>query len=476
MAYRDRNYDEFLGKEELEALVVAFEDKLANNESFFYEFGSYERIIEYYEGKFEFDKAHSVVEYALEQHPFSASFLIKKAQFLFEDRQDAQALELLDKAIVLDCSELSIFYLRSEIYTYTGRYDDALEALETALNIADKDEHKDIYIALSEVYEDMESPAETMEYLEYAIEADPFCEDALNRYLYCVDVNMLQYQAIPFLEKMLDKAPYSYVAWFNLGNAYFAIEKYEESIDAYEFAIAIKDDFEIAVRECGDAYFKLELYEKASEYYMDAAQVYEIDDHLCCAIAKCKYALQEINEAIKFLKQAVEMDPHCDEAFFLLGNIFSYEGAYTKAISFYENAIALVPTNHEYLYITAKLYLYIEDHASAEDLFIKAINLDNNPMEYWMGLMDCYMDVEMYPLVKECIEKAIDLIGYNATLYYYEAASNFAMGNTQEGMLCFQQALLEDYPSHTLIFDLLPRLEENKDICAVIEQYGNDEF
>ena len=57
----------------------------------------------------------AVADLAIAQNPYSGDFLVRKAELLF-NRKDYQAsLELLDKTVVFDATNLDIYLLRSEI-------------------------------------------------------------------------------------------------------------------------------------------------------------------------------------------------------------------------------------------------------------------------------------------------------------------------------------------------------------------------
>ena len=49
--------------------------------------------------------------------------------------------------------------------------------------------------------------------------------------------------AITFFTSYIENNPYSYYAWFNLGLSYGRMSLFEKAIDAYDYAIAIKENF-----------------------------------------------------------------------------------------------------------------------------------------------------------------------------------------------------------------------------------------
>ena len=76
-----KNYlNEDLPERESRQLINEFEKMLLTNSVHFFDQEAYEYMIDYYEAGFDFYKAEVVVDWAVELHPFSSFFIIKKAR------------------------------------------------------------------------------------------------------------------------------------------------------------------------------------------------------------------------------------------------------------------------------------------------------------------------------------------------------------------------------------------------------------
>jgi len=62
--------------------VERYEEMIRNHDQYFFDAQAFENIIDYYIEKNDPAKALQVVEYAVNQHPFAAVFLIKQAQLM----------------------------------------------------------------------------------------------------------------------------------------------------------------------------------------------------------------------------------------------------------------------------------------------------------------------------------------------------------------------------------------------------------
>ena len=74
---------------------------------------------------------------------------------------------------------------------------------------------------------------------------------SLYNLLYCYDQLEENIEAINTLNEILETNPYSEVAWHQLGKLYTKINKLEEALSAFEFAIISDDSFTGAYIEKG---------------------------------------------------------------------------------------------------------------------------------------------------------------------------------------------------------------------------------
>jgi len=77
--------------------VERYEEMLRNQDQYFFDAQAFENIIDYYIEKSDPVKALQVIEYALNQHPYAAVFLVKQAQLLFITDQIERAFLALEK-------------------------------------------------------------------------------------------------------------------------------------------------------------------------------------------------------------------------------------------------------------------------------------------------------------------------------------------------------------------------------------------
>ncbi|MFM9785887.1 hypothetical protein, partial [Streptomyces scabiei] len=75
-----------------------------------------ERIIDYYDDKDNIPEALEAAEIGLEQFPYSAMLMIKKADLLLATRKYQQALHILETAELFDSTDLNLYILKTDAY------------------------------------------------------------------------------------------------------------------------------------------------------------------------------------------------------------------------------------------------------------------------------------------------------------------------------------------------------------------------
>lgn len=467
--YKDNLDDKLPGHEDALELVKQYENMCANNESRFFEHEGLEDIIEYYEENARWEEAYKVAVFALEQHPYSANFLTKKAQFLHEKKQHTEALALIEQALLLSPTDLDALILQADIYNQLGNYLKALEILKAARIFADREDKSDIYIAASDVYENWGKMTKSYTCAKKALQLFPDSEMAQIRYDYIAVETERFKESIKIQNKLIAANPYAYLAWYHLGNAYFGMERYRKAIDAYEYAIAINDKFIPACRDSAEAWFELGNYARAKQLYLESLELGEKDDELLYSIGLCDMYLQNFLSAIDYFTQAVALNPFHADAYYQLGECLKLNGNNEEALVQYNKALSIEPKNDNYLFAAAEIHLLTENYDLAQHLYFEALDVNNEEPAYWVRAAAIYFYTDLYTEGVELLEMAIAKFPHRADIYYLLSACLITTGKKQRGYVYFTRALQLDAKGVQYFFELLPQLKSNPDIQMLIE-------
>ncbi len=135
---------------------------------------------------------------------------------------------------------------------------------------------------------------------------------------YLNDSYVLEYEkSINFFKRIIDLDPENYRAHYNLGIAYFNLNRFKEALNSYKIAISIKPDYK-------HSYYNIGLLHEATENLENAVKAYEkaleIDPNYIYAMhalkavrlnlekyMKTKSKTQEIKDTIEKLKSLLSM-------------------------------------------------------------------------------------------------------------------------------------------------------------------------
>src|SRR5438552_2019218 len=159
-------------KEEMKELLKQYSNLKAGNSYTFIEEESFERIIDYYDDKEDMSAAMEAVEYGIHQYPFSSLLQIKKADLLIATRRYREALSLLEKAELLDRTDINVYILKTDAYLALDQQKKAALILEQAIHTFEGDEKIELLFELADVYDDYEEFDKVFNCLQLILEQD----------------------------------------------------------------------------------------------------------------------------------------------------------------------------------------------------------------------------------------------------------------------------------------------------------------
>ncbi|TVR78472.1 MAG: tetratricopeptide repeat protein [Chitinophagaceae bacterium] len=471
----EKNFDDYINPEFFE-LVERFEKMLDNRDVGFFEESALEQIVEYYEEMGDHKKVLDAIGFATEQYPFSSFFLIKKAQIFFDERNNDEALEVLEKAEIFSPSDISIYLLRADIFLWNGMHENALEEVQKAFSHADEEEYPDLYLEKADVFEDWEKYSEVFINLEKTLEIDPENYEALERMWFCVEILENYEESIDFHTKLIDRKPYSYQAWYNLANAYSGLGFFEKAIEYFEFAIAINEKHHYAFRDCAEVLFKLKDYKKAAEYFQEAAILNQTNRELSqkeiyFKLGLCNKKLNDLNRARYYFRKATKLDPYMHEAFFQIGKTYAKEGKYDNAIHSFERAVKVNDQNTKYLKALAKALSKCSDFTASAKHYGQALSVNPNDVSTWKSYVLSTYKTDELSLAVSRIDEAIKHFPDESALLFIKAAFLYENGRRNSAIDCFEIACSKDYNAYFKAFQIYPSMFDDSEIIRLMDIY-----
>lgn len=454
-------------------LARQFEAMFAKTSTCFFSVDNLECLLDYYQ-QHEIDNKKSllVLDYAIQQYPYSSQFHLKKVQLLVEDSQYQKALKYLHSCPILLTDNNEVAALEADIYCGLGRYSLALQKLRCLLLRSHSNEKSDVYLFTADLFDNLGHPTKAYRFIKRSLKITPCHEGALERMAGLVSELGKQDEAIRIYRHLLDENPYCHLVWYNLGTAYMEIGLYEKAIDAYEFVPAILEDDEDAYRNIAICYMALESYKLAENYFLLAMEYGEPDDEIWLLLGRCAMALGNYQQAIQYAYKAELLATEPEEALFLQAQAYEKEFAYTTALKYCKKTLQIQPDNVQYLDYLAQLYTKTGLHKQVEDVYTQIVAIQPQNFQAWYNLAFWHYDFYNWQTCYQVIQKAMLVNNkLSADLLYLLAACCYRLNKALEGYEYLHDALSLNCHKYTLFFSLIPHLQHNSSIMSLIEEY-----
>jgi tetratricopeptide (TPR) repeat protein len=456
--------------EDLINFVADFEIKFERGEIGYIEDKVFLKLLEYYEDEFLIEKAIEIVNVAIAQYSYRSDFYIVKARLLLNLNKAADCLDTLSKAEIIAPFEREIVLLKVRAYALKKDFDQAQEILDEMHEGATRSEQVDVLIAQSYINEYMKNYDSMYENLASAALLDTSNEEVLERLWIGAELSRRYEDSVKLHQEIIERDPYNYQAWYNLGHGYNCTWEYEKAIDALEYSFIINPEFESGYLDCADTCLQIRQFEKALDIYVEANQKFGPNSELMVNIAECNIQLGNLNIAKQWLIKAIKIDSYNDEAYYHLGECYSKEEVWYNAINAYHKAIDLENRREEYYLGLAKAYLAIEDYNKATINFQLATETGPEETLYWREYVCFLIKLGLVEEALMVLDEAEDHT-YGADLLYCRAVANFLLKNPLECYEMLEEALMEDFAQHEFIFELAPELRLNKKVNSMIRYY-----
>ncbi|BDS14402.1 tetratricopeptide repeat protein [Aureispira anguillae] len=459
---------------DLKLLVQRYEEMLREGGISFLEIDSFLMLADYYEESSQFKQALGVLSQAMKQHPFSASLYIRKAQIFTEQEQYEFAFEALESAIIYEPSDLDIYLTKADIYMRMFDQKNAIKVIQIAKKYANPEEVADLYILESTIYETKKDYINALKYLKKALWRDPKNDIALSRISGLYDLTKSYSESISFHLKLINKQPYSYWAWYNLGLAYMQIGSLKEAAEAFDYAIVINEQFEPAYHYYIDCYIGLEEYDLALRYLGEYQDFFESDAEIWYRFGQCYEYKHQYAVARKNYSKALEYNSLNGLVYYNIGNCYVEENEWHLAEKAFLQAYSVNRFNAEFCLSLADTYDALENSDKAHEFYHKALAIEPKEVGIWIHYIEFLIDEESYAVASEMLDEAREYVD-SVLLDYAQAAVLIESGQRQEGFIVLGRALLDNYTIHTYIYQIAPRLKQDPNLASFILSYKEEE-
>jgi tetratricopeptide (TPR) repeat protein len=303
------------------------------------------------------------------------------------------------------------------------------------------------------------------------LEQNPSNEMAYSRLWMCMELTETYEAGIKVSLDIIDRSPYSYWAWYNLGHAYLQLGLFEKAFEAYDYAIVINEYFEFAYRDIIACLFRMENYDLAKRYIDDYKNLFDTDAEVLMWEGECYEYEGEQEKARTFYADALKIDNMDGRLHYRIGVTYANEEKWKAAQKSFENAYHLNKESEEFCIALAEVYNQLDEVELAYSFYKKAILISPEETITWISYLEFLIDEEDYETAVETLEDA-KRYSNDPLFDFCEVALNLLSGRRQEGLVMLIQ-LLEDGHDALKLFELAPELNEDIEIRNLIFSFTN---
>ncbi len=457
--------------DELQELLRQFQYlKTGKSHSFLSE-ESFERIIDYFDDTEDLPQALEAAEFAMEQYPYSASLVLKKADLLIATRKYMEALEVLQHAELLDSHDINLYILKTDAYLALDQQEKAVELLENALELFEGDERIEMLFELADVYDDYEEFDKLFDCLKLILEQEPTNEEALHKICFWTDFTGRNEEGIRLHEKIINEHPYNELAWFNLAAAYQGLKLYEKAIDAYKYAVVIDEKFDYAYRNMGDAYIRLRKFKDAIEVLEKVLELSRPEDVIYEAIGHCYDKLKNYAQARFYYRKASHLSPDDSKLYYKCACTYINENQWAQAVKQLEAAMQIHRMQPEYNLAMGECKMQLGNIKEAIQYFSNVVRTRPKNISGWEALIRCLYNSKYYEEALEQVMAAIKHTEGKPLFIYYLSSVYFALGKSKEALLQLEKAIKKAPKLVKKFVELNPSILQNHYVVDLIARH-----
>jgi predicted Zn-dependent protease len=215
----------------------------------------------------------------------------------------------------------------------------------------------------------------------------------------------------------------------------------------------------------------LKQYEKAFEAYQQTHEIEGANAETYCCMGAALEKMESYDRAIKLYSRATKLDEEYDEAWFGVGSCFHRQSRWMEATHALRKAIRLNDENYLYWYTLAEAERELGNIASSGEAFEEASLLNPACLEIWQDWSYLYFEQADFDQAISVAMSGLEEFPDNPDLFYYVTAYLISAGQYKEAFNYLENALTLDFDKHEILYDFFPKLETQKALFKIIDQY-----
>jgi tetratricopeptide (TPR) repeat protein len=451
--------------------IGRFETMLKNQTSVFFDLTIIEHIIEAYLEKGKLEKALLACNHAIELYPFSTNIKVEKAKILRDLGQHDSAFLCIEAAELIQPFDYEVKFIKATLLQLKKEYH---QALDYYLEIFDYyDDKSQLYYQIGCLYYQLNRLPEAFRCLKKALQLNPNEPLILNALLDSCSSTEDTKKLVVVLEKMIDNAPYQKQLWYYLGIVYNELRQFDDALHSLDYAIVIDDKYAEAYFAIGHVYMNIKNYVLSCENYKIAWSLDKNSTEITCHLAASLEKLEMYDAALAYYRKATQLNSLCSDAWFGMGTCLLQKEKWYESIHFFRRAVKIAPDNADYWVALAESEYKTGNIVSSIEAYEKAAQLEPNQPNVWLNWSFIYYEQGNNDTAIDLIMEGLEELPDHSEMLYRVVCYLIAAGQYKEAVKFLEIALALNYEQHTILLDFFPRLETQRALQKLINQFRN---
>lgn len=451
--------------------VQRYESMLSHGTRSFFDVEDLELVIDHYLHENDARRAKEALDFAKAQHPGSVELMYSEAVVLMNLGRLNKALEVLDALGKLEPWSAEVHLHKGSIHSQLRNYRRAIEHYRTALELAEEG-HDEILLDIAFEHESLNQLEEAIGLLKRALEVNPENEGVLHELAHCMERLGADQAAVAFFRQFTNEHPYSFVAWFNLGNALSRLDRLDESNEAIDYCLAINDTFTSALfTKARNLLLKGE-YSGAIACYEEAMSIEGPQAVAFSYIGECYEKLEQLEQALIHYDQAIALDPNWVDAWVGRGVVKDIQGRLNESIKDLETAVRLAPSSSDAWYYYANALGRSGRYDDSRAAYARLNGLEPENLDGWLDHADLLLAVKGPEAALGKLREGAQVHRLNPRYRYRLASYLLRTGAEQQGLLELEEALMADHAAHTHFLEHYPEAAAMPQVIHLLGLYA----
>ena len=325
-------------------LIDRFEKMIQSDSSIFLDNDEIEEIILFYFNDGDIRMAEKAIELGNSLYPKSININILHSEVLLLKGNLNESYNLIEDLLDFNKNSQDLIFQKAKILNKMKKYLDSISILKK-IRFSDQ---LNFFILdlLQKNYMNVEDYDGAIEILTKIISLYPEDKNYFDKLISCYNLSSKEDDAIDFLNKYLEKNPYSANGWYEIGKLYFNQNKIKESIAAHEFGTISDESFSSCYIELGKIYEKKKEYKKSIYYYKIVNNLNKESSFSLYRLSRCYEKVGDYDNALKYLNIIIEKDPLYEKAWIAIAKYYLRKNDHDKAIENLNKALNIISNNY----------------------------------------------------------------------------------------------------------------------------------